>query len=67
MRYKVLTAVNMVMVVFWVVTACGLVCRYRRFGATYFNPEDGGSKYLRTFGIYLQVHTALLPRIPKSK
>jgi hypothetical protein len=27
-------------------------------------PEDGSSMLLRNFGIYLQVHTALLPRRP---
>jgi hypothetical protein len=27
-----------------------------------FRTEDGGSMFLRNVGIYLQVHTALLPR-----
>jgi hypothetical protein len=35
MRFEVHTAVKMSMLVFWVVTPCELVCRYRRFGETY--------------------------------
>jgi hypothetical protein len=35
MRFSVLTAVNMSMLVYWVVTPCGLVGRYKRFGGTY--------------------------------
>jgi hypothetical protein len=27
-----------------------------------FSPEDGDSKFLRNAGIYIQVHTVLLPR-----
>jgi hypothetical protein len=34
-RFEVLTAVKMSMLVFWVVTPCGLVRRYQRFGETY--------------------------------
>jgi hypothetical protein len=47
--------------VFWVVTPCGLVGRYQRFGGTYsvLCPEDGGSMFFRNVGISLQVHTAL--------
>jgi hypothetical protein len=32
--------------------------------ASVFSPEDGGSMFLRNFGIYLQIHTVLLPRRP---
>jgi hypothetical protein len=32
--------------------------------ASNFKPEDGGSMFLRNVSIYLQVHTALLPRRP---
>jgi hypothetical protein len=32
MRFEVLTAVKMLMLVFWIVTPCGLVGRYQRFG-----------------------------------
>jgi hypothetical protein len=32
LRFEVLTAVKMSMLVFWVVTLCGLVGRYQRFG-----------------------------------
>jgi hypothetical protein len=28
-------------------------------------PEDGGIMFLQNVGIYLQVHTALQPRIPR--
>jgi hypothetical protein len=35
MRFKVLMAVKMSMLVFWVVTPCGLGGRYERFGTTY--------------------------------
>jgi hypothetical protein len=35
MRSVVLTAVKMSMLVFWVVTPCGLVGRYQRFRGTY--------------------------------
>jgi hypothetical protein len=35
MRFEVLTAVKMLMLVFWIVTPCGLVGRYQRFGGTY--------------------------------
>jgi hypothetical protein len=58
MRFETLTAVKMSILVFWVVTPCGLVDRYQRFG-------DGGSMLLRNIGIYLRVHVALQPRRPK--
>jgi hypothetical protein len=57
------------MLVFWVVTPCGLV----GFEGTYcsifraeVSVEDGGSMFFRNVGIYLQVHMVLLPRRPKS-
>jgi hypothetical protein len=34
LRFEVLTAVNMSMLVFWVVTPRGLIFRYQRFGET---------------------------------
>jgi hypothetical protein len=34
MRSEVLTAVKMLMLVFWVVTLCVIVGRYQRFGGT---------------------------------
>jgi hypothetical protein len=50
MRFEVLTAVKMSMLVFWVVMPCGLVGKYQRFGGTYclhlFSPEDGGTIFL---------------------
>jgi hypothetical protein len=60
MRFEVLTEVKLPMLVFWVVTPCGKVDRYQHFGG--FNPEDGGSVFLRNVDIYLQVYTALQPR-----
>jgi hypothetical protein len=35
MRFEVLTAVKMSMLLFWIVTPCGLVGRYQGFGGTY--------------------------------
>jgi hypothetical protein len=35
LRFQVHMAVKMSMLVFWVVTPCGLVGRYQRFGGTY--------------------------------
>jgi hypothetical protein len=35
MRFEVLTTVNFPMLVFWIVTPCGLIGRYQRFGETY--------------------------------
>jgi hypothetical protein len=36
MRFVVLTAVKILMKVFWVVIPCGLVGRYQHFGETYW-------------------------------
>jgi hypothetical protein len=46
MRFEVLTAVKMSMLVFWVVTQCRLVCRYRSFGKKKGNtlPPSSGMK-----------------------
>jgi hypothetical protein len=35
LRFEVLTAVKMSVLFFWVVTLCGLVGKYQRFGGTY--------------------------------
>jgi hypothetical protein len=69
LRFEVLTAVKMQMLVLWVVTPCGLVGKYQGFGAIYcvhpaMKMEAVCSS--ETFGIYLQVHMALLPRMPTS-
>jgi hypothetical protein len=60
MRFEVLTAqtVKTSMLIFWVVTLCGLVGRYQSFGGTRclhfsFN-EDGSIMFLRNVGIYLK-------------
>jgi hypothetical protein len=42
---------NISMFLFWVVTPCGLVGRYQRFGETGFSPEHGDSMLLRNVGI----------------
>jgi hypothetical protein len=34
-KFEVLMAVRMTVLFFWVVTPCGLINRYRRFGGTY--------------------------------
>jgi hypothetical protein len=50
-------ALKMKMMMFWVVTSCGLVGRY---------PEDGDGMFLRNAGIYLQAHTASQPKRTSS-
>jgi hypothetical protein len=62
MRFEVLTAVEISMLVFLVVIPCKLAGRCERF----FSPEDGGSVFLRNVGIYLQIHSAWQPRRPTS-
>jgi hypothetical protein len=52
---EVLTSVNMSVLVFWVVTPCGLLSRYQRFGGTYclHLQGPGGRMFIRNVGIYL--------------
>jgi hypothetical protein len=60
-KFEVLTPVKMSMLVFGVVTPCGLTgrSRYQCFGGTYcFHLQDVG----RNFGTHLYVHTALTQR-----
>jgi hypothetical protein len=59
MKFEILTAMQMSMLVFRVVTPCVLVGRY-------FSSEDGGDMFLRNVGIYLQDHTALQPGRPTA-
>jgi hypothetical protein len=47
MRFEVLTAVKISIMVFWVVTPCGLAGTYHRFGGTYC-PEDGCSMFVQS-------------------
>jgi hypothetical protein len=49
LRYEVLTAVKMSMLVFSILTPCGFVGRYQRFvgTASSFGAEDEGSMFLR--------------------
>jgi hypothetical protein len=47
LRFEVLTAVKISTLVFWVVTPCGLVGRYQRFGGTHCH-------HLQHFGRLLQ-------------
>jgi hypothetical protein len=54
MRCEVLTAVKLSLWIFWVITPCGLVLRYRRFGRL----NMGAIYFSSTFVIY--VHSALL-------
>jgi hypothetical protein len=54
-RFEALTAVKMSMLVFWVVTPCGLVGRYstnvsEEYTASIFRVEDGGIMFLRNVG-----------------
>jgi hypothetical protein len=57
MRFEVLKAVKISILVFWVVTPYGLAGRYQRFGRT-SSTDDGGNMFLRNVGICLQVHMA---------
>jgi hypothetical protein len=57
LRFEVLTAVKMSVLVFWVVTLCGLT-------ASIFSPKGGSSMFLQNFAIYLRVHVALKPIRP---
>jgi hypothetical protein len=59
--FQVLAAVNMPMLLFWVVAPCGLVDRYQCFGGTYcLEPLKMEKAYFsRNVCIYLQEHTAL--------
>jgi hypothetical protein len=62
LRFEVLTAVKkMPILVFWVVTPCGLAGKYQRFGGIYWT-EDDCNMFLRNIAIYVEVHTALQPR-----
>jgi hypothetical protein len=64
MKFEVLATMKILMMIFWIVTPCGLVGRYQRVRETYylyFSPEDGYSMFRRNVGIDLQVHTVLLP------
>jgi hypothetical protein len=55
------------MLFFWVVTPCGSVGRYQRFGEAYCLHHQGwGCMFLRSIGIYIKVYTALQPRRPTS-
>jgi hypothetical protein len=51
--FEVLTAVKMLILVFWVVMQCGLA-----------SAEDGDSMFLQNSGIYLQVHMVSQPKRP---
>jgi hypothetical protein len=44
--------VKKLILVFWVVTPCGLVGRHKHFEETYY-PEDGDSMFPQNIGIYL--------------
>jgi hypothetical protein len=58
LRFEVLTAVKVSVIVFWVVMPCGLVYDYECSGGIYslylhFNPEDGGDMFLQDVGNHL--------------
>jgi hypothetical protein len=59
-KLEVFTAVRMMMF-FWVLGPCKLVCRCQRFGETHNLSEDGDNMFLRNVGIYLRVYTAPKP------
>jgi hypothetical protein len=59
------------MLVFRVLTPREFVRRYQRFGGTYclhvqgWSPEVGGSMFLRSVCVHIQVHRASQPGIPR--
>jgi hypothetical protein len=59
MRFDVLTAVRMSMLLLWVVTPCELVGRYQRFGETYCLHLQG-RKWKQYYPPKLQIHTRSL-------
>jgi hypothetical protein len=64
LNFEILKALNIIIVVFWVVMPFSLMGDYQHSGGTYCpNPEDEGNTFLHN-GIYLQVHTALQPTRP---
>jgi hypothetical protein len=67
MGFEVFTALEILLLVFWVVTPCGLAGR-QRFGATYCFHLQGNESdiFLKNVGSYEQVHTASEPRRPPS-
>jgi hypothetical protein len=63
-RFEVLTAVKMSMLVFWAARPRGLVDKCHALdehGTSIFRADDRGSMFLRNVGIYQQVHTAYNP------
>jgi hypothetical protein len=59
-RFEVFTAVEFQIDVFWVLTPCGVMVGYQRFG----DREVGCSMDLRNAGIQ-QTYMALQPRVPR--
>jgi hypothetical protein len=67
MRSEVLMVVKIMMMVFWVVTPCGLVggtSVSEEHTASIFISEDVGSMLLQNADTYLQVHQASQPKRP---
>jgi hypothetical protein len=62
LRFEVLTAAKMSIVVFWVVRPCGTASCYKRFEATYRCTEDEVDKFLRNASYHLQGYTASQPK-----
>jgi hypothetical protein len=66
MKYEVLTAVNMSLLVFRVVTPCGLAGRYQHFGGTYC-PHLQSWKWRQCFSeMLVSAYTAFQPRRPST-
>lgn len=67
--FEDLTAMMIIiMMFFWVLEQCKLVGRWQRSGETYFlifNPEDGGSNFLRNTGTYRRVYKTIKPYFTK--
>jgi hypothetical protein len=68
-KFEVLKAAKMLMLIIWVVPPCGFVVKTNvseEHTATSFRAKYGGRMFVRKVGIYPQVHTTLPPRRPTS-
>jgi hypothetical protein len=59
LKFEVLTMVNMMLMLSWVMALCGLVSRCQRLGEIYCLHFQGWSIFLRNVGMNLRNHTAL--------
>jgi hypothetical protein len=60
--FEVFTAVVMKSIIFWDMAPCSTLSCNRRFGGTFFDPEDGGDPHHRNVGCNSPYYTASYPR-----